>query len=103
MKGLVCQLILLHGLKIDITGICNFQDKHVSFELVFSWQGQWQAVAERTLDFQQSREEVFLEEISWHVLAQMKLRNFAAASEALSVLRGLDSQKDMTDGVRRML
>ena len=47
--------------------------------------------------------EGLLEEVAWHVLAQMKLRNFAAASGVLANLREFDSQTDMTDGVSHLL
>lgn len=66
--------------------------------LVLPKQGQWQAIAQRTLNFQKSVAEGLTDEVAWHVLAQMKLRNFAAASEALSSTGNLESQNVSADG-----
>ena len=58
-------------------------------------QGSWRAIAERTANFLQHGSEAMFHDASWHVVAQMKLRDYPAAAEALASLGDLDSQEYM--------
>ena len=51
-------------------------------------QGLWKDIAHRTSEFMQSGPDAIFVEATWHILAQIKVRNYIAALEGFHLLEG---------------